>query len=59
VPRGRFNVEIDVSLRIDDDGDPAARIADEIRRVRQTPQIELFDDHDPKILVPRRGVQEK
>jgi hypothetical protein len=27
--------------------------------VRQTPQIELFEDHDPKILVPRRGVQEK
>ena len=51
VPRGRFDVEIDVTLRIDDDGDPAARIADEIRGVRQTPQIELFEDHNPKILV--------
>jgi len=48
--RRSVDVEIDVTLWIDDDGSSAAGIADQVRRVSQTPKIELLEDHDPKIL---------
>ena len=38
-------VLLDVALRIDDGGHAGVLVADEIRRVRETVQIELLEDH--------------
>ena len=44
------DVLVDVALRIDDGGGVRRFVADEIRRVREAIQVELFQDHvlDPK-----------
>src|SRR6185436_3366413 len=45
VTRSGLDIHADVALRIDDDRGLAARITDEIRRVCQTLQVKLFEDH--------------
>src|SRR6185369_4320452 len=53
--RGSVDVQIDVTLRVNDNRCFGAGVADQIRRVSQTPQIKLFEDHDSKI--PRTTVR--
>jgi hypothetical protein len=45
VPFGRIEIPLHVALRIDDDGRPALAVADEIRRVRETVEVELLENH--------------
>ena len=45
VPFGRIEIPLHVALRIDDDGRPALAVADEVRRVRETIEVELLEDH--------------
>ena len=42
---GELEVLIDVALRIDDGGDAALLVADEIRRVGEAIEIKLMQDH--------------
>jgi hypothetical protein len=47
---GVFEVLLDVSLRIYDRGLATARIRDQIRRVCQTAQVVLLEDHGPGLV---------
>jgi hypothetical protein len=38
-------VLVDVALRVDDSGQPGLFVADEIRRMRETVEIELLEKH--------------
>jgi hypothetical protein len=42
---GKRQVLIDVTLRVDDSGPPGQFVADEIRRMRETVEIELLEKH--------------
>ena len=42
---GEGDVLVDVALRIDDGGGGGLFVADQVRRVGQTRQIKLFEDH--------------
>src|SRR6185312_10489235 len=48
VARSRLDINAHITPRVDDDRGPAAEITDEIRRVRQTLQIKLFENHRSK-----------
>ena len=43
--RRERQVLVDVALRIDDGRRPRLLVADQVRRVREAIQIELFQDH--------------
>jgi hypothetical protein len=43
--RGERQVLFDVALRVDDGRRARLLVADEIRRVREAIQVELFEDH--------------
>ena len=51
--RSERQVLIDVTLRIDDGRRPRVLVPDEIRRMREAIQIELFEDH--RVLLIRRA----
>src|SRR5262245_63870365 len=53
VLRRGLDIDSDVTPGIDDDRGPAAGITDEIRRVSQTPQVILFENHRSRDTVNR------
>ena len=45
VARSRFQVTLNVALRIDDYGGASHFVTDEVRSVSEAVEIELFEDH--------------
>ena len=42
---GKREVSLDVALRVDDGGDVRVRVTDQVRRMGQTVEIELLENH--------------
>ena len=55
VPFGRIDVPLHVALRIDDDGRTALAVADKVRRVGETIEVELLENHGPLISAAARS----
>src|SRR5207245_11616067 len=53
-PRGGVQVGVDVTVRIDEKGDPGIRVRDEVARMTEAAIEELFDQHRRRI-VPARS----